>query len=238
VLLQSTGLQSGDLIESLQAQFEQANKQTADKLIEDITVKPHIISQRWFLSELFKQSASCQLQVKKWLEELNSVSTLSLSFQTQEMYLQELDKANQTLKDKLRERATAITEPFVEDVLREAGKLESRPIYNMNHQGSRPWERRSYQPPQSQPVPPIVTPPPPVAVSEKKQQEAPKSRNLFYDEQLSTSCKIEKRHHAKESWAEENPQVKSKKRVTFNLDDESYYTSRDHPRSGVPQYDS
>jgi len=42
------------LIESLQAQLEQANKQTAEKLIEDLTVKPHIISQRWFLAELYK----------------------------------------------------------------------------------------------------------------------------------------------------------------------------------------
>ena len=77
MLLQSTGLQSGDLIESLKAQFDQANKQTADKLIEDITVKPQIISQRWFLAELRKQSASCQLLVMKWLEELNSVSDFS-----------------------------------------------------------------------------------------------------------------------------------------------------------------
>ena len=61
----------GDLIETLQAEFERINKQTADKLIEDITVKPHVITQRWFLNQLFKQSIPCQLIVKKWLENLN-----------------------------------------------------------------------------------------------------------------------------------------------------------------------
>lgn len=66
-------------------------------------------------------------------------------------------------------------------------------------------------------------------------------RNAFYDEELSTSCKISKRDYPTERWAEdydETAKVKPKKRVTFNLDYESRYTSRNHHNSGFPQYDS
>ena len=53
--------------------------------------------------------------------------------QTQMMYISELDKANQTLKETLKERATSLSEPFVDEVLRETSRIENRPIINHNH---------------------------------------------------------------------------------------------------------
>ena len=57
------------------------------------------------------------------------------------MYIKEVEKANQTLRETLRSKESVITSQFVEEILRQSNRIESRPIYNYNHQDSRQDQR-------------------------------------------------------------------------------------------------
>ena len=57
------------------------------------------------------------------------------------MYIKEVEKANQTLRETLRSKESVITSQFIEEILRQSNRIESRPIYNYNHQDSRQDQR-------------------------------------------------------------------------------------------------
>ena len=57
------------------------------------------------------------------------------------MYIKEVEKANQTLRETLRSKESVITSQFIEEILSQSNRIESRPIYNYNDQDSRQDQR-------------------------------------------------------------------------------------------------
>jgi hypothetical protein len=52
-----------------------------------------------------------------WLENMNKA---------QELYIEEIEKANKTLREQMKSRESVLNSPFVQEVIKESLKMENR----------------------------------------------------------------------------------------------------------------
>jgi len=67
-----------------------------------------------------------------WLENMNKA---------QELYIEEIEKANKTLREQMQSRESVLNSPFVQEVIKESLKMENRSAY-YNGAGSGATEKR------------------------------------------------------------------------------------------------
>eukprot|EP00347_Sterkiella_histriomuscorum_P016002 403354875 len=113
--------ENGTLWDTIQQHIQINNHDLASGFIQDIVKRPQMLSYKWFVQKIYNQVDAVKEIVEEWLSNMN---------QNQAMYIEEIEKANQLLRETLWEMRRPETEPFIKLLTKESSRIENKQYFN------------------------------------------------------------------------------------------------------------